>query len=159
MRATYLFLLTISCTALMCRTGYAARSSTVREARRDAEHVAPAHSGKDRSDGHPSRASLVATNHPKQLPNNRRRFASGHAAGLHQVGSEKPAGAAKDHFVQNETINNALPVRPPQIVRPGAPSLNDTRHLGPNPAIIAGSANAKTGNAGAINGTHVNRKL
>lgn len=177
MKATFLFFLAISCTALTCGTSYAARSSpayeqpssdgasnTVRKARReDRRDGGP--SSKQRSDHHVydenhkhGSASLTGANRPKRLPNSRQHFASGNAVDLHRAGLEKSAGAAKNGIILNETISNALPVRPPTVVRPAVPSLNDTRHRSPNPAVIAGLANSKTGNAGAINGTRVNRK-
>ena len=77
---------------------------------------------------------------------------------LHQPGSDKSGGAAKGGLIQNETVHNALPVRPSSVVRPTAPSLNNVRHRGPNPAVIGGSANSDRRNTGAINGTRMNRK-
>ena len=116
---------------------------------------------------HPrSRASLTAANHPKQLPNDRKRSIPGNAANLHQSGSGKSGAAAKGGLIQNETARNAMPVRPPGTVRPTAtmlnPSLNNVRHRGPNPAVVGGSAggsvNLNSSNAGAINGTRMPRK-
>ena len=101
-------------------------------------------------------------NRPKQLPNSRRRSIPGNAMNLHQPGSDKSGAAAKGGLIQNETANNALPVRPPSAVRPRqrvSPSLNNVRHRGPNPAVIGGSAgNSNSRNTGAINGTRMHRK-
>ena len=85
---------------------------------------------------------------------------------LHQPGSDKSGAAAKGGLIQNETVNNALPVRPPGAVRPTAaslnPSFNNVRHRGPNSAVVSGSAggsaNLNSRNTGAINGTRMNRK-
>ena len=106
----------------------------------------------------PSRASLTKANRPKQLPNSRQRSLPGNAMNLHQPGSDKSGGAAKGGFIRNETVNNALPVRTPSVVRPTVPSLNNVRHRGPNPAVVGGSANSHSSNTGAINGTRMNRK-
>jgi hypothetical protein len=112
---------------------------------------------------HPrSRAGLTAANHPKQLPNGRKRSIPGNAANLHQLGSGKSGAAAKGGLIQNETASNAMPVRPPGIVRSTAttlnPSLNNVRHRGPNPAVVGGSAKLNSSNTGAINGTRMHRK-
>ncbi len=104
----------------------------------------------------PSRASLTKANRPKQLPNSRQRSIPGNA--LHQPGSDKSGGAAKSGFIRNETVNNALAVRTPSVVRPTVPSLNNVRHRSPNPAVVGGSPNSHSSNTGAINGTRMNRK-
>ncbi len=106
----------------------------------------------------PRRASLTEANRPKQFPHSRKRFLPGNAINLHQPGPDKSGGAAKGGLIQTETVNNALPVRPPSVVRPTVPSLNNVRHRGPNPAVVGGSANLQSRNTGAINGTRMNRK-
>jgi hypothetical protein len=112
---------------------------------------------------HPrSRASLTAANHPKQLPNGRKRSIPGNAANFHQSDSGKSGAAAKGGLIQNETASNAMLVRLPGTVGPTAaslnPSLNNVRHRGPNPAVVGGSANLTSSNTGAINGTRMHRK-
>jgi hypothetical protein len=77
---------------------------------------------------------------------------------LHQPGSNKSGGAAKAGLIRNETVNMALPVRTPSVVRPTVRSFNNVRHRGPNPAVVAGSVNSDSRNTGAINGTRMNRK-
>jgi hypothetical protein len=104
----------------------------------------------------PSRASLAKANRPKQLPNVRQRSRPGNA--LHQPGPDKSGGAAKGGLIPNETVNNALAVRTPSVVRPTVPLLNNVRHRGPNPAAVGGSPNSHGSNTGAINGTRMNRK-
>jgi hypothetical protein len=106
----------------------------------------------------PSRASLPKANHPNQLSKSRERSTSGNHMNLRQPGSDKFRDAVKGGLVQNETVNNALRVRPPNVVRPVAPALSTARHRGPNPAVIGGSVNSITRNIGTINGTHMNRK-
>ncbi len=104
----------------------------------------------------PSRAPLIKVNRPKQLPNSRQRSLPGNA--LHQPGSNKSGGAAKGGLIQNETVNIALPVRTPSVVRPTVPSFNNVRHRSPNPAGVGGSPSSHSSNTGAINGTRMNRK-
>jgi hypothetical protein len=119
----------------------------------------------------PSRVSLTGltkANRPNQLSNSRQRSLPGNA--LHQPGSDKSGGAAKGGFIQNETVHNASPVRTSSVVRPTVPSFNNARpgarswlwsagrHRGPNPAVVGGSANSDSRNAGTINGTCMNRK-
>jgi hypothetical protein len=77
---------------------------------------------------------------------------------LHQPGSDKPSGAPKSGFIRKETVNNALAVRAPSVVRPTVPLLNNVRHRGPNPAVMDGSADFHGRNTAAINGTRMNRK-
>ena len=104
----------------------------------------------------PSRPSLTKVIRPKQLPNSRQRSIPGNA--LHQPGSDKSGGAARSGFIRNETANNALAVRTPSVVRPGASSLDNVRHRSPNPAFVGGSPNSHSTNAGAIDGSRMNRK-
>ena len=181
-------LLTMSSAALMQGTSYAAPSQQTSAERspnpasnhpHDAEYAAPVDNGKHETGGkdsnaqrdarhasdknHPrSRASLTAPNHPKQLPNSRKRSMPGNAMNLHQPGSDKSGGVAKGGSIQNEKVNNAPAVRPPSVVRPTVASLNNAlnnvRHRGPNPAVVGGSANLAGRNIGAINGTRMNRK-
>jgi hypothetical protein len=104
----------------------------------------------------PSRAPLIKVNRPKQLPNSRQRSLPGNA--LHQPGSNKSGGAAKGGLIQNETVNNALAVRTPSVVRPTVLSPNNVRHRSPNPAVVSGSPNSHSSNTGSINGTRMSRK-
>ena len=110
------------------------------------------------TDHPPSRASLTKANRPKQLPNSRQRSLPGNARNLHQPGSDKSGGAAKGGLIRNETVNNALAVRTPSVVRPTVPALNNVRHRSPNLAVVGGSPNSHSSNTGAINGTRMNRK-
>ena len=139
------------CTALPFEDGENQKHGKPSDEQRDHHHAS--------DKNHPrSRASLTKANRPKQLPNSRERSIPGNAMNLHQPGSAKSGGAAKDGLIRNETVNNALPVRPPSVVRPTVPSLNNVRHRGANPAVIGGSANSDSRNTGAINGTRMNRR-
>jgi len=87
----------------------------------------------------------------------------GNAMNLHLPGSAKPDDAAKGEFIQNKTVDTALPVRRwLSVARPNLlslnPSLNNVRHRGPNPAVVGGSANSYSRNTGVINGTRMNRR-
>ena len=106
----------------------------------------------------PSRANLTKAKLPSQLPNQREHSTSGSAMNLHQPDSDKSGGVAKVGLTKNETVNNAMRVRTPSAARPDAPSLNNVRHRGPNPAVVGGSANTIARNPGAINGTSMNRR-
>jgi hypothetical protein len=188
MKASYLLFLTMSCAGLMDGTSYAAPSqqvsaegsaSTASGRSHDAESVAPADDGKRQKEESPSagqsdeqkaprhasaknhprsRVSLTAVNRPKQLPNSRKRSLPGNAIGLHQLGSDKSGGAVTGELIHHETANNAPPVQPTSVVRPTVASLHNVRHRGPNPAVVAGSANSNSRNTGAINGTRMNRR-
>jgi len=164
---------TMSWAALMPGTGYAAPSQQTSAESSATTPVAGRPSKEQRSPRHASdknhprsRASLTAANHPKQLPNGRKRSTPGNAANLHQPGSGNSGAAAKGRLIQNKTASNAIPVRPPGTVRPTAatlnPSFNTVRHRGPNSAVVGGSAggsaNLNSSNTGAINGTRMHRK-
>jgi len=113
--------------------------------------------GRASNPNHPSgSANLIKANRPKQLPNGRQRSLSGNA--LHRPGPDKSGGAAKGGLIPNETVHSALPVRTSSVVRPTPLSLNDVHHRSPNPAVVGGSSNLRSSNAGAINGTRMNRK-
>ena len=131
-------LLTVSCAALMQGTSYAA---------------SPQHAS-DRNHPH-SGADLTAANRSKQLPTSRKRPLPRNAASLRQPALARSGGAAKGGLIQNETTGRALPVRPTSV-RPSVamlnPLLNNVHHRGPNPAVVSGSANSRSGNTGAISG-------
>ena len=60
---------------------------------------------------------------------------------------------------RHETVNNALRARPPSVLRPTVPSLNNVRHRGANPAVVGGSVELKRQEiTGAINGTRMIRR-
>ena len=164
---TWLIFVVISCVALMRGTGYAASpqpSSQVpanasSEQVREGEHAPPTdernHGGKTSADtrnhrfgSDRSRASVIRPSAPKQLPNPPRHSTSRNASG----------GPMRGGLVQSETANPAPPVRPPTVASPQAPSLENVRHHGANPAIIGGSANSDARNTGALNGTRMPRK-
>lgn len=105
-----------------------------------------------------SRASLVKTVRPKQVPNNQERLTSGSAINLRQPGSARSGGAAKDGRIHNKTLNNAPPVRLQSALRPTVPSLDNVRHLGANQAGISGSAKPDGSKTGAIDGTRMIRR-
>jgi hypothetical protein len=142
----------------------------------DGERAAPAADGKHPTEGKtsheqrghgrlsdtnhpPSRASLTKVNRSQQLPSNRQASLPGNAMNLHQAGSDKSSGPAKSGFIRNETVNNALAVRAPSVVRPTVPLLNNVRHRGPNPAVMDGSLNSHGTNTGTINGTRMNHRM
>ena len=177
MKVTRLLFLSLivpmSCTALMLGTGYAAPPQQTSAESSATTPVAGSPSKEQRSSlhasvkNHPrSRASLTAANHPKQLPNGRKRSIRGNAANLHQPGSGNSSAAAKGGLIQNETASNAMPVRPPGTGRATAAtlnlSINNVRHRGPNSAVVGGSAggsaNLHSSNTGAINGTRMHRR-
>jgi hypothetical protein len=77
---------------------------------------------------------------------------------LRNSGSNKSGGAAKGGLIRQGQANGTQSLRPPDVVRPRAPSLNNVRHRGANPAVIGGAANSDARDSGAINGTRVHRK-
>ena len=135
-------LLTMSCAALMQETSYAA-----------SQHAS------DKNHPH-SRAGLIASNRPKQLPATQKRPLPRNAASLRQPASARSGAAAKSALIQNETAKHALPVRSTNV-RPSVASLNplptNVRHRGSNRAVVGGLANSGS-NTGAINGTGMHRR-
>jgi hypothetical protein len=116
----------------------------------------PAGAGQVRGHSAPASPKL---NRPKQVLNSRKGSLAGNAMNLHQPDSNKSSGAAKSGFIRNETVNNALGVRAPSVVRPTAPSFNNVRHRGPNPAVVGGSLNSHGTNTGTIDGTRMNHRM
>jgi len=188
MKTTILLFLAIGCAALMQETTYADSASpasqqtssrtatkTNSDHPRDAQLAAPAEDAKNQKAGKPpgempdyrnasyrnhprNDASLNKGNRPKQLPSSRNHSKPANAMNLHQPGPNKFNSAAKGGATHQEAVNSALPVRPSTEARSTAPSLENVRHRGANPAVIGGSANSYSGNTGAINGTRMNRK-
>jgi hypothetical protein len=102
----------------------------------------------------PGRCSL--TNRLRQLPNDRERPTSGNPMNIRQPASNRSDAASKEGLLQNDTTNRVLTVRAPTVSWPGGPPRDNTRHRGPNPAVVDGTMNSKTGNTGAINATRMN---
>jgi hypothetical protein len=187
MKATTFLFVTIGCTAVMHGTSYAAQSNqlssqtssktaekTATDHPRDPEHATPATAGKHKTDQRSSdepqdhrntseknlprkHPNLTTTNHPKQPPSSQNRSKPANALNLNHPRSDKLDGAAKGGAIHPETVNNGFPVRSRRVARSTTASPNNTRHRGPNPAVIGGSASSGR-NTGAINGTRVNRK-
>jgi hypothetical protein len=173
MKTTCLLFLTMIWATLMQGTGYAVPASP-------ASQQTPPASSANTASGHPhdsgqaqqlghgratdpnqrtSRATLTGLSkakRPKQLPNSGPRSTAGNA--LPEPRSDKLGNAAKGGFIGNETVNHALPVRTSGVVRPAVPSLHQVHHRSPNPAVVGGSPPSHNSNAGAINGTRMNRK-
>jgi len=167
MKTMGLLFLTMSWAALLPGTGYAIPAQEMSHAdseksasghAAEAKAVPPGHVRTSETNHRPARASLTNANRPQQLPNSRQRSPLGNAMNLHPPGSHIFAGAAKGGTIPNTTVNSAVPGRTSSLVRPAAPSLNNVPHRSPNPAVVGGSANLRSSNTGAINGTHMNRK-
>ena len=58
----------------------------------------------------------------------------------------------------NERLRQSLPVQPPAVIHSGTLPSGNTRHQGPNPAVIGGSMHPAAGQTGAINGTGMSKK-
>ncbi len=142
---------------------------------RAAGHAAPADDGNrqktakpsdERQDGsHGSEnnqvrspADLTSTNRPKRIPNSREDSTSGNAMKLRRPRAINNGGLAKGGLIKNEKVSDARPVQTLSVARSAAPSLNNVRHRGANPAVIGGSTISDSRNAGAINGTRMNRR-
>lgn len=104
------------------------------------------------------RKSVTTANRSKHGPNNREYSTSTNVTNHQRSSSAKSEAAAKDGFTWTETVHNSQPVRPPAVARPAAPSLNNVRHRGVNPAIVGGPESSKTRNTGAIDGSHMNHR-
>ena len=103
----------------------------------------------------PRRPATRTKVRPKELPNNRERFAPGNNTNLLRPDSVNSRGAANGRPNQQATLRSSTLVRAPKASQP---SLNSLRHRGANPASVAGAANSGARNAGAIDGTSVHRR-
>jgi hypothetical protein len=187
MKTTCFIFLTISWAACTPGIGYAVPSNpasqpasppssanTASGRSGDAGHAAPADDGRYRSGAkasleprghgrpsithHPSsRATLTRVNRPKQLANNRQRFVPGYA--VQPPSREKSPVVGKGGLTSHEAVHKGSLVRVPSVARPTAPALNNVRHRSPNPAVVVGSVNSARRNNGAIDGTHMNRRM
>jgi hypothetical protein len=169
MRITCLLFLTVGCAGLMLGTGYAASDQQPSAGRSTNESSANAASDHPHEAEHAShenrprkRASVIAPNRPRHLPNSQKRSAPLSATNLHEPGPEKSVGAPKGRLSQNETLSKTSPVRPPSVVRPTVaslkPSPDNVRHHGPTPAVVGGSVNPPSRSVGTINGTSMHRR-
>jgi hypothetical protein len=122
----------------------------------DAQVTQPA-TARRRVGGHSAAAPRKA-NRPEQPPNSRQRFLPGEGMKLRQPGSDSSGGAARGGLIQERTVNKAVAVRTPSVVRPAAPIVNNTRHRSPNPAVVSGSPNSHGSNTAVINGTRTSRR-
>jgi hypothetical protein len=183
MKATCFLLLTMSSAPLMQWTNDAAisqQTSAKSSANSDSDHPHDAESAipgddakrqkngallegqRDPSPGsgknHPRGPAAITKDHPEQPPKDPEHFPSGDAMDPRQPASAKSGGAAEDEFIHQARAASALTVRSPRVIRPAVPLLNNVRHIGPNPAVVGGSKGLDGRNAGAISGTHMNRK-
>ncbi len=155
------------------RPSFQTSENTLSDHPRGAKHAAPDNDGRPRKDGnasddrrdrhisdknHPRSLGTVTKERPKHLPNNRDRFPSRNGMNLRQPGSAKSGGTAKGGFLRRERVNSAVSPGPPNVIRPGVPSLNNVRHRGPNPAVVGGSPKSDGRHTGTIDGTRVHRK-
>jgi hypothetical protein len=104
-------------------------------------------------------AASQKVNRPKQLLNCHQGSPPDNPMNLIQPGSSRSVAATRNVFIRNETVNNALAVRTPSVLRPTVPLLNNVRHRGPNPAVMGGSLNSHGTNTGTINGTRMNHRM
>jgi len=149
MKATCLFLLMISCAAWTPGKAFVDPSSPAsQQTSVDGEQQKdrkPSDVGRD----HPHVSGRNHPNNPaimtKLRPNHQR--------------SAKPGGAPKGGFIQQNIVNNALPVRRSGVIRPSVPLLNTVHHHSANPAVLGGSASSDGRNTGAINGTRVHHRI
>ena len=187
MKSAFLHFLMSSCASLIFATAYAdpigppsqqsppeSAVNSVSSHPYGAGFAAPAKSGKNQKDvipsgerhghrqvfekNHPRSQVPVASNHPKQPPNNREHSPSGNAMLGHQPGSDKRRTVARTGSIQGNTVNSVLPVRSVNSFRPNVPMRSTVRHRSANPAVIGGSASSVLRNTGAINGTSVHRR-
>jgi len=113
--------------------------------------------GAGRVRGRSAPASQKA-NRPKQHLNGRQRSLPGEGMKPRQPGSDTSGGAARGRLIQERTVNKAVTVGTPSVVRPAAPVVNNTRHRTPNPAVVSGAPNSHGSNTAVINGTRTSRK-
>jgi len=178
-----LLFLTIGWVTLTVGTSYATQAQqtspestakTVSDHPQDPEHVIRADGRNSQQTGTPSmegrdRSRRSGKNHlntslalpkvpPKRVSNNRQGRSSGNAIARHQPGSDKRGDVAKSGSNRGNIVHSSQNVRRAEVVRPTAPSVNNVRHRGANPAIIGGSAKPVVRNTGAIDGTTVHRR-
>lgn len=71
--------------------------------------------------------------------------------------SPNPRDAASSISTRERPATAAI--QSPNGVRSKSPTINNSRHRNPNPAIVNGSTNSVSKNAGVLDGTRMNRKL
>jgi hypothetical protein len=110
-----------------------------------------------------SRANLPKTWPPTTDPRNWVRSRSATALHLRQPGPSQPgpsrsSGSEGIGSFRDNTVNNAVPVRLPNIVRPASATVSNVHHRGSNLPIINGSVNSKIRQTGEISGNLMGRK-
>jgi hypothetical protein len=142
MKTIWRLALAMICVALMYATAHAApfqQTSGGRSASAAGGHLKEVNRQAAERTRLRGRAILPEAKRPTLLPNSRKRV----------------AGAG---FLLHRSVNHAASVRPPGVGRFTISSFPNVRHHGPNPAVVAGSANVASRNTGAIDGTHMTRR-
>jgi hypothetical protein len=112
----------------------------------------------DSGKNQPRNLTTTPKAHLNQLSSSRERSLSGNALSVHHPSSSNSSSAVKAGIIQPEPAKTAVPHGLQSFVQPSVPSLANVRHRGANPAIIGGSAKSGSRNAGAINGTRMQRR-
>jgi hypothetical protein len=177
MRTACLFLLGISCVALIPATGDAAPqqqsssggASVTADGARDSKQAA--HSGEVKTQGraktygelakgsgasgvqplHASGSPAAATSRPSLASNNHRSPAA-------NASNPRTPALSSASAVQEQASANSLRARTQNTARPATSSPSVTRHRGVNPPVVNGSAGLARRNTGTINGTNVKHK-
>ncbi len=64
----------------------------------------------------------------------------------------------KRRSIQKKSVTSVSAVQRPSMFPSSSPSLDNLRHLGPNPAVLGGLGTSKPGGTGAIDGSHMSHK-
>lgn len=153
-----LLVLTIGCAALLCPAAHTTTTDDT-SSRQKASQKAP--QARDRAvTTKPKRESvpLPKLPSPHRLTNNAKNPAAG-----------KTTNAQRQHLEQRHSPTNAglrgssgsfqqRSFRPSTLPRPAASTPNNSRHHGPNPAVIGGPKNTTVTNTAALSGRAVHSR-
>jgi hypothetical protein len=103
-----------------------------------------------------SHASPVTASRARKLPNNHQeRSTFGYQINLGQPASGGSRTDAGEGQVQTDKASSPSTARPYSVLQPADLPHRNMHHRNPNPAIISGSVNSKTRNAGGLNGSRM----
>lgn len=157
MNATFrLFFLVISCLVWTARASYAAQTD-------EANHQQNTKTS-DQQVGHRHasaknpRHQAATANRPEQRNKNRELDTTGNSVGVRQQSLNKSNGAANAALSGAAAVSMTRAGRHATVPQRSVAGPSMAPHRGPNPATVGGAASPSSKNAGAINGTYVNRK-
>jgi hypothetical protein len=154
MKAAYLLLLILSLIAFLVARPLLAESARPLPWGEGVPRPASSSAGAERVRGLSGPRSEQVSRH-KQPPASPRRPTVGNPARVRQPGTDNSVRAARSGFIGHAGVSN---VRAPSVTRIVAPTVNNVRHRGPNPAVVGGSAKTQANGTGSVSGTGMSRR-